>query len=116
MSELKRLVCAFGFSIDGIKFAWRDEAAFRLEVVLSLLIIPVGFYLGHNGIERALLLGSWLLVPTIELVNTALEAITNYATKMERHELAKKTKDAGSAAVLLACILFLTIWACVLIG
>lgn len=115
MSELKRLICAFGFSRDGIIRAFRDEAAFRLEIFCSLLLIPAALYLGRDGIERALLLGSWLLVPMVELLNSALEAITDYATKLERHDLAKKTKDAGSAAVLFAAIIFATTWACVIL-
>lgn len=115
MSELKRLYLAFGYSVDGIKRAWQDEAAFRLEILLSIVIIPLSLYLGDTGIERALLLGSWLIVLMVELINSGLEAITNYATKNEWHDLAKKTKDVGSAAVLVAAVITAATWALVLL-
>ena len=114
MSELRRLWLAWGYSKDGFKQAWREDAPFRLEVLLSVMILPLGFYLGHTGVERALLLVSWLLVPLTELLNIGLETLTDYATKGERHALAKKTKDAGSAAVVIAVVIFLCAWVCVL--
>lgn len=115
MSELNRLIAAFGHSCNGIKRAYKDEAAFRLEMHASIAIIPLTFYLAHNRIELALLLASWLLVPAIELLNSGLEAITDYATKTERHDLAKKTKDVGSAAVLFATVIFIIVWAAILL-
>lgn len=116
MNELKRLWKAFRHSWDGLCSTYHTEAAFRLEVRLSVLLIPLSIYLGENNFERSLLLGSWLLVPMVELLNSAIEAITDYATKTERHDLAKKAKDAGSAAVLVATVIWAITWACILLS
>jgi diacylglycerol kinase (ATP) len=113
-AELIRLWKAWGYSRDGLIAATREDAPFRLEVVLSVVILPLGVWWGHTGIERALLIGSWLLVPAIELLNCGFEAITDYATKNERHALAKKTKDVGSAAVFVAIVNFLAVWILIL--
>ena len=113
-TELVRLIKAFGYSRDGLIAAFREDAPFRLEVLLSVLILPLAFWWGENGVERSLLIGSWLLVPVAELLNCGLEAITDYATKTERHTLAKKTKDVGSAAVLIASVNFGLTWLLVL--
>ena len=110
MSEIKRLICAFSYSLDGLKRAYQDEAAFRLEARLSIILIPLGLILGDTTLERALLVASWLLVPMTELLNSGLEAITDYATDKERHDLAKKAKDAGSASVLIAAVICGIIW------
>ncbi len=116
MNERKRLRNAFGYSCNGLRRAYCDEAAFRLEIWLSIAIIPLGFYLGVNGVERALLIGSWLLVPLVELLNSAIEAITDYATKTERHDLAKKAKDTASAAVLVSVVICAITWGCIVLG
>lgn len=113
-TELIRLYKAYGYSRDGLIAAFRQDAPFTLEVLLSALIVPLALYLGDTGVERALLVGSWLIVLSLELLNCGLEAITDYATKAERHDLAKKTKDVGSAAVLVAIVNFLLVWALVL--
>ncbi len=109
----KRLVDAFGYSAKGVAAAWRHEAAFRQEMAASALLLPLALWLGENGVERALLAGSWLLVPVVELLNSALEAIVDKASP-ERHELAGRAKDMGSAAVLLAILLAALVWALVL--
>jgi diacylglycerol kinase (ATP) len=108
--EIIRLWKAWHYSRDGLVAAFRQDRPFTLEVILSVFIIPLGLYAGVTGVERALLVGSWLMVPAFELLNCGLEAITDYATKAERHDLAKKTKDVGSAAVFVAIVNFLLTW------
>lgn len=111
---LQRLINAFGYSRDGIASAWKHEAAFREEVMLAVVAIPLGLWLGHGGIEKALLVGSILLILIVELLNSAVEAVVDRVSD-EHHELSKRAKDIGSAAVLLTLTLAATVWALVLI-
>ena len=111
---LTRLVRAFGYSLRGLAAAFRHEAAFRQELAATLVLVPLALWLGENGVERALLAGSWLLVPVVELLNSGLEAIVDRASP-EHHELAGRAKDMGSAAVLLAIGLAGLVWALVLL-
>jgi len=104
---------AFGYSFQGFRHAWREEAAFRQEAVLAGFLIPLGLYLGHSGIERALLATPVLIILIIEVLNSAVEAVVD-RSGMERHPLAGMAKDMGSAAVLLSFILLGTVWALVL--
>ncbi|WP_205201629.1 diacylglycerol kinase [Azonexus hydrophilus] len=110
---LTRLFNALGYSRDGLAAAWKHEAAFREEVLLLLLAVPLALYFGQDGLARALLIGSILLVLIVEILNSGLEAIVDKASP-EKHELAKRAKDMGSAAVLLALINAAVVWACVL--
>ncbi|MGE5386395.1 MAG: diacylglycerol kinase [Betaproteobacteria bacterium] len=110
---LRRLWRALGYSFDGLGAAWKHEAAFRQEALLAIVFVPLGLWLGHTGAERALLAGSVLLVMVIELLNSGLEAIVDRASP-ERHELAKRAKDTGSAAVLLALAICVMTWMLVL--
>jgi len=110
---LRRLWNAFGYSRDGIRAAWRHEAAFREEALLAVIAIPLGLFLGGNGVERALLTGSIVLILIVEILNSAIEAVVDKASP-EKHELAKRAKDMGSAAVLLVLLHAATVWACVL--
>ncbi|MDR0777243.1 MAG: diacylglycerol kinase [Azonexus sp.] len=110
---LRRLWNAFGYSRDGLAAAWRNEAAFREETLLAAVALPLGLYLGSSGIERALLIGSILLILIVEILNSALEAVVDKASP-EKHELAKRAKDMGSAAVLLSLLNAAAVWACVL--
>jgi len=111
---LTRLWNALGYSRDGLSAAWKNEAAFREEVLLAAITIPLAFYLGKTGIDRALLVGSILLILIVEILNSGLEAVVDKASP-EKHELAKRAKDMGSAAVLLSLINAAAIWACVLL-
>ena len=111
--ELTRLFNALGYSRDGLAAAWKHEAAFREEVLLLLVAVPLALYFGQDGMARALLIGSLLLVLIVEILNSGLEAIVDKASP-EKHELAKRAKDMGSAAVLLALINAAVVWACVL--
>jgi len=110
---LTRLFNALGYSRDGIAAAWRNEAAFREEVLLAAITIPLALYLGKTGIERALMVGSIILILIVEILNSAVEAVVDKASP-EKHELAKRAKDMGSAAVLFSLINAAVIWACVL--
>ena len=109
-----RLLRAFGSSAKGLSGAWREEAAFRQEVSFALIAAPLGLWLGHNGIERALLVGPVLLVLVVELLNSAIEATVD-RIGFERHELAGLAKDIGSAAVLMAFVLLAVVWLLVLL-
>ena len=110
---LTRLINALGYSKDGLAAAWKNEAAFREEVLLAAVAFPLAFYLGRTGIERALLAGSILFILIVEILNSAVEAVVDKASP-EKHELAKRAKDMGSAAVLLSLLNAAVIWACVL--
>ena len=110
---LTRLINALAYSRDGIAAAWKNEAAFREEVLLAAIAIPLAFYLGKTGVERALLVGSIVFILIVEILNSAVEAVVDKASP-EKHELAKRAKDMGSAAVLLALINAAVVWACVL--
>ena len=111
---IKRLNNAFGYSMQGFRACFKHEEAFRQEIYASLLLIPLALYLGDTGVERALLLGSWLLVPLVELLNSAIEnAIDRIGA--EQHELSGRAKDIGSAAVFLALLLCACVWLLVLL-
>ena len=111
---LRRLINAFGYSRDGFAAAWKHEAAFREELMLAAIAIPAGFWLGQTGIERALLVGAILIVLIVELLNSAIEAVVDRVSA-ERHELSKRAKDIGSAAVLVTLMLAGAVWALILI-
>lgn len=110
---VSRLVNAFGYSVDGFKAAFKYEDAFRQEVFLAIVLIPLGLYLGKTGVEKALLIAVVLLVMIVELFNSAIEAAVDH-TSLERHPLAKRAKDIGSAAVFLALTIAASVWGFVL--
>ena len=112
---LRRLINAFGYSMDGFKAAYQHEDAFRQEVWLSLILIPLAFYLEAEALHRILMVGSVLLVMIVELLNSAVEAVVDRVS-IERHALAKRAKDIGSAAVLLALINLGVVWGLILLG
>ena len=113
LTDIGRIVRATGYSIAGLRAALRKEAAFRQEVILFVILAPLGAWLGRNGIERALLIGSLLLVLIVELLNSALEATVDRISK-KHHKLSGRAKDMGSAAVYLAIALVVLVWALVL--
>jgi len=110
---LRRLINALGYSRDGIAAAWRNEAAFRQEILLAAIALPLAFYLGKTGVERALMIGSIVLILIVEILNSAVEAVVDKASP-EKSELAKRAKDMGSAAVLLSLVNAAAVWACLL--
>jgi diacylglycerol kinase (ATP) len=111
---LVRLWNAFGYTRDGLRAAWKNEAAFREEVLLAAIAIPLAIFLGRTGVDRALMVGSVLLVLIVEILNSAVEAVVDKASP-EKHELAKRAKDMGSAAVFLALLNAAVVWLCVLL-
>ncbi len=115
VTGLQRIINATGYSIAGFKACYQNEAAFRQELLALLLLLPLGLYLGQSGVERALLLGSLLLVPLMELLNSALEAVVD-RFGAEQHELSGRAKDIGSAAVFLAISMAAIVWFLVLWG
>jgi diacylglycerol kinase (ATP) len=106
---LRRLLDAAGYSAAGLAVAWRGEEAFRQEVVLALVLVPLAFWLGQSNLERLLLVASWLLVMIIEILNTAVEATVDRIGD-ERHRLSGHAKDLGSAAVFLSLLLAALVW------
>jgi diacylglycerol kinase (ATP) len=110
-----RVIRALGSSIKGLVGAFRDEAAFRQELACAVILIPLGLWLGHNGLERAALVAPVLLVLIVELLNSAIEATVD-RIGLERHVLAGLAKDIGSAAVFMSFILLGTVWLLVLAG
>lgn len=111
--NLGRLWAATRYSCNGLSASFQQEAAFRLEVLLSLIILPAAWYLGQSGLERGLLIASWLLVLMVELLNSAIESVVDRIGS-ERHELSGRAKDQASAAVLIALIIAAVIWIAIL--
>ena len=112
---LRRLINAFGYSMAGFKAAYQHEDAFRMEVLLAIVLIPLAFYLGDSATARAMMLASVFLAVIVELVNSAIEATVDH-TSLEKHMLAKRAKDIGSAAVLLSLINLAVVWGLLIFG
>lgn len=110
---LRRLINAAGYSAAGLRAAFRHEDAFRQEVVAALVLIPLALWLGTTGSERALMCFSVLAVLIVELLNSAVEATVDRIS-LENHQLAKRAKDIGSAAVMVALFNAGLVWALVL--
>lgn len=106
---LDRIRHAAGYSIEGMVCAYRNESAFRQETWLAVLLVPLAFWVGRSWVEVALLAGSVLLVMVVELLNSAVEATVDRIS-FELHDLAKRAKDFGSAAVFIALTLCGGIW------
>lgn len=111
---LRRVVNACSNSCAGLVAAWRGEAAFRQEVVMAVLLIPIAFILTPVAVERALLIAVVLLVMVVELLNSCVEAAIDRIS-LERHPLSKHAKDVGSAAVLVALVLVAAVWLVILV-
>ena len=105
----KRLINAFGFSMQGLKATYKHEEAFRQEVIVLALAIPLGIWLGDTAVEIILLIGSVLLLLIVELINSAIEATVDRFGG-EIHELSGRAKDMGSAAVLVTTVLAAMVW------
>ena len=104
-----RLWRATGYSLAGLQAAFRHEQAFRQEVYLLLIVVPLGLWLGDNAIEKVLLIGSWFIVMLAELLNSAVEAVVDRIGS-EPHELSGRAKDIASAAVMVALALAGLTW------
>ncbi len=110
---LTRLINALGYSRDGLRAAWQNEAAFREEILLAAIAIPLAVLLAKTGVDRALMMGSIILILIVEILNSAVEAVVDKASP-EKNDLAKRAKDMGSAAVLLSLLNAVVVWACIL--
>ena len=109
-----RILKATVWSLQGLRAAWLHESSFRLEVYLFVLLAPIGWWLGQTAVERVLLIGSMLLVLSVELLNSAVEAvIERYGP--EFHELAGRAKDMGSAAVFVVIMNVVLTWGAILL-
>ena len=106
---LKRIILATGFSLQGLKSAFQHEAAFRQELLLSAILIPIAIFVDVSQLERILLIAPLFLVIIIEIINSAIEAVVD-RVGTEKHELSGRAKDLGSAAVLIALLLTAYIW------
>ena len=105
----ERLRRAAGYSLVGLKAAFNNEQAFRLEVYICCLALPLGLWLGEGRVEKSLLVGSWVLVMICELFNSAIEAVVDRIGP-EHHELSGRAKDIASATVMLASALAALVW------
>lgn len=105
----RRLLNAFGYSLQGFRAAWQNEAAFREEAMLTIVLTPVALLLPVTGLEKLLLILSLLLLVLVELLNSAVEAVVDRIGP-EIHPLSGRAKDLGSAAVLIACLILGLTW------
>jgi len=103
------------YSVEGLRAAYRHEDAFRQEVLLALVLIPLAFFLPASGPGKALMIASVLLVLIVELLNSAVEATVDRVS-LEHHRLAKRAKDIGSAAVMMSLATVVVVWLLVLFG
>ncbi|MFA5170744.1 MAG: diacylglycerol kinase [Sulfuriferula sp.] len=111
----KRVLSAFFYSIDGFKAALQFEDAFRQEMLLAVILIPLALYLEPAAIGRVLMIASILLVLIVELLNSAVEAAVDRIS-FDRHHLIKRAKDMGSAAVLVSLLNVVVVWGLILLG
>ncbi|MFD2112170.1 diacylglycerol kinase [Thiorhodococcus fuscus] len=110
----RRVVHAFGYSMKGFKACFELEEAFRQEVFILVPLLPLALWLGETPVERAILVGSLLIVPIVELLNSAIEANVD-RIGLERHELSGRAKDIASAAVFSSIALCMLMWALILV-
>lgn len=111
---LERVINATRYSLEGLAAAARHEDAFRQELMLAAVLVPLGLWFGNDGVERALLVGSVLMVLVVELLNSAVEATVDRVS-LEDHQLAKRAKDLGSAAVMMSLFSVAVVWLLVLL-
>jgi diacylglycerol kinase (ATP) len=111
---IKRLANAFTYSVAGTLAAFKHEDAFRQEVILSIVLIPLAIYLGQTAIEQSLMIASILLIIIVELLNSSVEATVDRIS-VKRHKLSKRAKDIGSAAVFFSLVNATVIWFLILV-
>ena len=109
VTGLKRIINAFGYSMKGLRAAFKHESAFRQELALLIILLPLAFMLGRNIVDYSILIGSLLLVLIVELLNSAVETVVDRIGD-EHHELAGRAKDMGSAAVFISLLNVAVIW------
>jgi len=109
VTGIKRIINAFGYSMKGLRAAFKHESAFRQETALLVILLPIAILLGQNIVDYSILIGSLLLVMIVELLNSALEAVVDRVGD-EHHKLAGRAKDMGSAAVFVSLVNVGVIW------
>ena len=109
-SVLRHIANALVWSAAGIRKAWLNELAFRVETITIAILMPVGIWLGRSAAERALLIASCMLIPITELLNSAIESVVD-RIGMEHHELSGRAKDMGSAAAFISMLTAGIVWA-----
>jgi len=114
LKGLARLLAAVGNSLKGFSGCWREEAAFRQELALALVVMPLGVYLGHTPLEQIALVVPMALILIVEILNSAIEAAIDRIS-VDQHPLSGLAKDLGSAAVMLAFFILLFCWAVILL-
>ncbi len=112
---LRRILNALFYSVDGFRAAYQHEDAFRQECMLAAVLVPLALFLPASGVGKALMIASVLLVLLVELLNSAVEATVDRIS-LENHQLAKRAKDIGSAAVFVSLVNVLAVWGLVLFG
>jgi len=115
LSGLARLNRATSVGFTALAWAFRNEEAFRLEVLGAIVLVPVGVWLGHGGAEKALLAAAVIQVMIVELLNTGIEVVVDRIS-VERHALSGLAKDLGSAAVMISLLLATVIWGCIILS
>lgn len=111
---IRRIINAGRYSLAGIRAAWKNEEAFRIEAMAAVFLVPAAFYIARSTVELALLVGTCLIVLIIELVNSAVETIVDRIGN-EYHELSGRAKDIGSAAVFISIIMLLFTWGAIIL-
>lgn len=110
----RRIVKAAAYSWKGFVAAWVNEEAFRQEIMVCLVLVPLALWFGDNGIERAMLVLTVLLVPLVELMNSAIEAVVDRVSP-DQHPLSGRAKDMGSAAVFVSLVIMISVWILILL-
>ena len=113
-TAIKKLLCACIYSAKGLKACYKSEFAFRLEVWLAIVLIPIVYFLGESEVERVFLIVPIFIVLIVEILNSAIEAVIDRIS-LARHELSGFAKDVASAAVLFSLIIFLVTWTIILL-
>ena len=111
---LKHVIKAFGFSMAGLRAAWEHEEAFRIEMLLFIILAPLGLWLGDTPLEKALLVCCLFIVLITELLNSAVEATVDRVGE-EQHNLSARAKDISSAAVLISLVNVFVVWSLILV-
>lgn len=110
---LTRIIHAYGYSMQGIRAALKHEAAFRQEMLLAIILIPLAFFITQDTVKLALLISTPLLVLVVEILNSAIEAVVDRFGE-EHHELSGRAKDMGSAAVFFSLLIVAVVWGLIL--
>ncbi len=110
---ITRIIHAFGYSMQGIRAALKHEAAFRQEILLAIVLIPLAFFITQDAVKLALLISTPLLVLVVEILNSAIEAVVDRFGE-EHHELSGRAKDMGSAAVAISLVILVVVWGLIL--